>query len=196
MIFFWSLKRGHYIPCSVEHLTFELAGSAANQVDPEWMKQAAAGVLHYFKDELGQSHVTVAEFTTALSKVFQGLGMTAEVTTIAPGSGTRGCAGSASSGLARRSAGHRGRVGRTGRIGLSKSLTLTVDHGPRIQLSDRRILWPARLRQNDHRTQTLVPRVPKVVGLDRGPAAFLDERKSRAPPRITGSPLKTVTPRP
>lgn len=48
------------------------------------MKQAAAGVLHYFKDELGQSHVTVAEFTTALSKVFQGLGMTAEVTTIAP----------------------------------------------------------------------------------------------------------------
>jgi hypothetical protein len=75
---------GHYIPCSAEHLTFELAGSAANQVDPEWMKQAAAGVLHYFKDELGQSHVTVAEFTTALSKVFQGLGMTAEVTTIAP----------------------------------------------------------------------------------------------------------------
>lgn len=75
---------GHYIPCSVEHLTFELAGSAANQVDPEWVKQAAAGVLHYFKDELGQSHVTVAEFTTALSKVFQGLGMTAEVTTIAP----------------------------------------------------------------------------------------------------------------
>ena len=75
---------GHYIPCSVEHLTFELAGNAANQVDPEWMKQAAAGVLHYFKDELGQSHVTVAEFTTALSKVFQGLGMTAEVTTIAP----------------------------------------------------------------------------------------------------------------
>ncbi len=75
---------GHYIPCSVEHLTFELAGNAANQVDPEWMKQAAAGVLHYFKDELGQSHVTVAEFTTALSKVFHGLGMTAEVTTIAP----------------------------------------------------------------------------------------------------------------
>ena len=75
---------GHYIPCSVEHLTFELAGSAANQVDPEWMKQAAAGVLHYFKDELGQSHDTVAEFTTALSKVFQGLGMTAEVTAIAP----------------------------------------------------------------------------------------------------------------
>ena len=75
---------GHYIPCSVEHLTFELAGNAANQVDPEWMKQAAAGVLHYFKDELGKSHVTVDEFTKALTKVFQGLGLTAEVTTIAP----------------------------------------------------------------------------------------------------------------
>ena len=73
---------GNYIPCSVEHLTFELAGSAAHQVDPEWMKQAAAGVLHYFKDELGKSHVTVAEFTSALSKVFNSLGLTAEVSNI------------------------------------------------------------------------------------------------------------------
>jgi len=75
---------GHYIPCSVEHLTLELAGSAAHQVDPEWMKQAASGVLHYFKDELGKSHVTVAEFSSALSKVFQGLGLTAEVSAIEP----------------------------------------------------------------------------------------------------------------
>ncbi len=70
---------GQFIPCSVEHLTFELAGEAAKQVDPEWMRQAAAGVLHYFKEELGKSHVTLAEFTAALSKVFQGLGLTAEV---------------------------------------------------------------------------------------------------------------------
>lgn len=75
---------GHYIPCSVEHLTFELAGTAAHQVDPEWMKQAAAGVLHYFKVELGKSHVTVAEFASALSKVFNGLGLTAEVSSIDP----------------------------------------------------------------------------------------------------------------
>ncbi|MBM3849211.1 MAG: hypothetical protein FJ396_03295 [Verrucomicrobia bacterium] len=75
---------GQFIPCSVEHLTFELAGAAAQQVDPEWMRQAAAGVLHYFKDELGKSHVTVAEFTAALSKVFQGLGLTAEVQSIEP----------------------------------------------------------------------------------------------------------------
>lgn len=75
---------GQYIPCSVEHLTFELAGTAAKQVDPEWMRQAAAGVLHYFKEELGKSHVTVAEFTEALSKVFQGLGLTAEVASVEP----------------------------------------------------------------------------------------------------------------
>lgn len=75
---------GQYLPCSVEHLTFELAGSAAKQVDPEWMRQAAAGVLHYFKEELGKSHVTVAEFTAALSKVFQGLGLTAEVQSVEP----------------------------------------------------------------------------------------------------------------
>lgn len=75
---------GNYIPCSVENLTLELAGNAAHQVDPEWMKQAASGVLHYFKDELGKSHVTVAEFSSALSKVFQGLGLTAEVSAIEP----------------------------------------------------------------------------------------------------------------
>lgn len=73
---------GQFIPCSVEHLTFELAGEAAKQVDPEWMRQAAAGVLHYFKEELGKSHVTVAEFTSALTKVFLGLGLTAEVAPI------------------------------------------------------------------------------------------------------------------
>jgi hypothetical protein len=72
---------GGFIPCSVEQLTFELAGGAADQIDPEWLKQAAAGVLHYFKNELGQTHVTVAEFASALARVFQGLGLTAEVTT-------------------------------------------------------------------------------------------------------------------
>jgi hypothetical protein len=75
---------GQFIPCSVEHLTFELAGEAAKQVDPEWMRQAAAGVLHYFKEELGKSHVTVTEFTAALSKVFQGLGLTAEAIPVDP----------------------------------------------------------------------------------------------------------------
>jgi hypothetical protein len=75
---------GQFIPCSVEHLTFELAGEAAKQIDPEWMRQAAAGVLHYFKEELGKSHVTVTEFTAALSKVFQGLGLTAEAIPVDP----------------------------------------------------------------------------------------------------------------
>lgn len=70
---------GGFIPCSVEQLTFELAGSAADQIDPEWLKQAAAGVLHYFKNELGQTHVTVPEFAEALARVFQGLGITAEI---------------------------------------------------------------------------------------------------------------------
>ena len=63
---------GQFIPCSVEHLTFELAGAAAQQVDPEWMRQAAAGVLHYFKEELGKSHVTVAEFTAELTAGLEG----------------------------------------------------------------------------------------------------------------------------
>ncbi len=72
---------GGFIPCSVEQLTLEIAGEAAGMVDPEWLKQAAAGVLHYFKVELGQTHVTVGEFAEALAKVFHGLGLNAEVST-------------------------------------------------------------------------------------------------------------------
>lgn len=74
---------GGFIPCSVEQLTLEIAGEAAEMVDPEWLKQAAAGVLHYFKVELGQTHVTVAEFAEALAKVFHGLGLNAEVSATA-----------------------------------------------------------------------------------------------------------------
>jgi hypothetical protein len=76
-------EEGGYIPCSVEQLTLEIAGGAADQVDPEWLRQAAAGVLHYFKEELGQTHVTVGQFAEALGKVLDGLGLKAEVT--APG---------------------------------------------------------------------------------------------------------------
>lgn len=177
MIFSWSLKRRHYIPCSVEHLTFELAGNAANQVDPEWMKQAAAGVLHYFKDELGKSHVTVDEFTKALTKVFQGLGLTAEVSTILPVSVPEEAAvppqvvwrGDLQA-IAVES-------GELGELAFQKALLLQLTAA--LESSPQTVEFsPARLCKNDYRTQTLVPGVPKVVSLDRGSAAFLDERKA------------------
>lgn len=70
---------GGFIPCSIEDLTLEIAGGAADMVDREWLRQAAAGVIHYFKHELGKDHVTPEEFAEALSKVLQGFGLVAEI---------------------------------------------------------------------------------------------------------------------
>jgi hypothetical protein len=82
--FLVSRDDGGTIPCSIEELTLEVAGGAADSVDREWLRQAAAGVIHYYKNELGREHITVAEFAAALSKVLQGFGLTAEVTTAEP----------------------------------------------------------------------------------------------------------------
>lgn len=75
---------GGFIPCSVDQLTVELAGAAATELDPDWLKQAAAGILHYFKDELGQNQVTTAEFSDALARVLAGLGLTAVISSFDP----------------------------------------------------------------------------------------------------------------
>ncbi len=72
---------GESVPCSLEALTFEIAGSEAARLDPEVLRHAAAGVLHYFKDELKRTQVTLAEFATALARVLEGLGLCVEVTT-------------------------------------------------------------------------------------------------------------------
>jgi hypothetical protein len=73
---------GGFVPCSIEQLTLEVVGGAADAIDPEWLRQAAASVLHYFKTDLGRTHVTVEEFAEALTRVLAGLGLTAEVADI------------------------------------------------------------------------------------------------------------------
>ena len=52
---------GQAVPCSLDQLTFEIAGNAASKLDPEVLRHAAAGVLHYFKDELGRSQITLGK---------------------------------------------------------------------------------------------------------------------------------------
>jgi hypothetical protein len=63
---------GDNIPYSAESICVELIGDAASMFDPDVVKHAAAAVLHYYRDELQQEAVTVAEFTLALEKVLRG----------------------------------------------------------------------------------------------------------------------------
>jgi hypothetical protein len=66
---------GEKIPCSVELVAIELVGDAISFLDPELMHNASAAVLHYFKKELGQTSVSVGEFSLALEKVLRGFGL-------------------------------------------------------------------------------------------------------------------------
>ena len=68
-------KDGPFIPCSMEHLTIEFVGPAAQMLDPEVLRHASAAVVHYFKVELGCEVVSTSQFTEALTKVLVGLGV-------------------------------------------------------------------------------------------------------------------------
>jgi hypothetical protein len=63
------------IPCSAEEVAVELVGNSADWLDPEILQNAAAGVLSYFRNDLGRESVTVGEFTQALARALRGLGL-------------------------------------------------------------------------------------------------------------------------
>jgi hypothetical protein len=52
----------------------ELMGSHTGLLDQEVLRNAAAGVLHFFREELGRDLVTVNEFAQALARVLRGFG--------------------------------------------------------------------------------------------------------------------------
>jgi hypothetical protein len=62
------------IPCSAEQVAVELAGESVGWLDPEVLRNAAAGVLRYFREDLGRVTVTVGEFAEALAGVLRGFG--------------------------------------------------------------------------------------------------------------------------
>ena len=66
---------GESIPCSAKEVTLELVGEAAKWVDSELLNNAAAAVLHYFRVERAQEHVSLDEFAAALEKVLRGMGL-------------------------------------------------------------------------------------------------------------------------
>lgn len=70
----FKLDNGDAIPCSVEQVTVELIGDAAQTLDPDLIRNAAAAVLHYFKHEQGREYVSISEFSDALEHVLQSFG--------------------------------------------------------------------------------------------------------------------------
>lgn len=70
----FELPNGDSVPCSAETVTLELIGDAAENLDPEVIKNAAAAVLHYFQQDLKRESVSVGEFSEALGEVLRGFG--------------------------------------------------------------------------------------------------------------------------
>jgi len=68
---------GDNIPYSADMISVEIMGESAAFFDPDFIKQAAAAVFHYFRDELNRESVTVAEFSLALEKVLRGFNLAA-----------------------------------------------------------------------------------------------------------------------
>jgi hypothetical protein len=66
---------GENIPCSVHEVSIELiGGAAADCLDKELIQNAATAVLHYFREELGRTSVSMAEFSEALEHALSNLG--------------------------------------------------------------------------------------------------------------------------
>ena len=70
-----STSSGESVPFSLEMISVELTGDGTGLFDPEFLKNAASAVFHYFKHDLGRITVTVGEFAGALEKVLRGFGL-------------------------------------------------------------------------------------------------------------------------
>ena len=62
----------------------ELMGSHTGLLDRETLRNAAVGVLHFFREELGRDLVTVNEFAQALARVLRGFGFSVVVEDVEP----------------------------------------------------------------------------------------------------------------
>jgi hypothetical protein len=65
---------GEGVPNGAKEFAVELIGEALGMLDEEVVKNAAEAVLHYFREELGRTSVTIGEFSTALEETLRKLG--------------------------------------------------------------------------------------------------------------------------
>lgn len=66
---------GEMIPCSAELVANELIGNAVDHLDPALVQQAAAAVVHYFKNDLARTAVSIDDFSLALERALKSLGL-------------------------------------------------------------------------------------------------------------------------
>jgi hypothetical protein len=66
--------QGEAIPCSVEAMAFELVDGTGHAIDADLIRNAAKAVLHYFRHDLGRTHVTVGDFAQVFATVLRGFG--------------------------------------------------------------------------------------------------------------------------
>lgn len=74
----FELTSGESVPLSADMISVELSGSSTSVFEPEFVRQAAKAVFHYFRHELGCQTITVAEFSSALERVLRGFGVMAK----------------------------------------------------------------------------------------------------------------------
>lgn len=63
---------GESFPMQPGAIAIEVVTDGESPFDENFVKEASAAVLHYFKQEEGRDSVTLAEFAEALEKVLQG----------------------------------------------------------------------------------------------------------------------------
>ncbi len=73
-------SNGESIPCSAAEVSIELMGEGIECLEKEVIQNAANAVLHYFKQELGRTSVTLAEFSLALEQSLASLGFKTKLT--------------------------------------------------------------------------------------------------------------------
>lgn len=67
-------SKGEGIPEPAKEFAVDVIGEALGNLDEEVVKNAAEAVLHYFKEELGRTSITIGEFSTALEETLRKLG--------------------------------------------------------------------------------------------------------------------------
>lgn len=71
----FTLPNGESVPCSAQDVTVELIGEAVSRIEPHMIQEAATAVMHYFREELGKTFITVGEFACQLARVLRNFGL-------------------------------------------------------------------------------------------------------------------------